>query len=415
MAKKSIKDKTNRAKSGAKSRKTGHSMAKNSIKNKTAIVGIGVVNFSKNIGRSEWYTASQCIKLAADDAGVNIYDIDGMVKNIDDGPDPSYVQKGLGIDNLTYHSESHWGTSAMMNAVQAIASGAANYCVYYQPAHRASGPEKSISDYRVARETRDDSLDLIRYDFFSPFGLIGQTGYVGMTYQRYMYEFGVKPEQIGWIPVVESESAARNPNAIFFDKPITIKDYLNSRMVVNPMREYDVAPKVDGAIAIIITTTERARDLKHKPVIISSCAFGMAPEGQFHTSYTRDSITELPEMKNMARELFRIAGVSPKDIKAAMLDDTFIPYVPMQLEALGFCGRGEGAAFCEGGDRIRPGGELPINTDGGSFGQGKLDMTRIVEAVRQIRGTSTNQIDNADMILVASGAGGPADGLILRG
>ena len=90
-----------------------------SIKDRTAIVGIGVVDFSTNIGRSEWYSACQCIKLAADDAGLNIYDIDGMVKNIDDGPDPSYVQKGLGIDNLTYHSESHWGTSAMMNAVQA--------------------------------------------------------------------------------------------------------------------------------------------------------------------------------------------------------------------------------------------------------------------------------------------------------
>ena len=119
-------------------------------------------------------------------------------------------------------------------------------------------------------------------------------------------------------------------------------------------------------------------------------------------------------MKNMGDELFRIAGMTPKDIKAAMLDDVFNPYVPMQLEALGFCGKGEGAAFCEGGERIRVGGQLPINTDGGSIGQGKLDATRIVEAVRQIRGTSTNQVANADTVLVASGAGGPADGMILR-
>jgi len=389
-------------------------MAIDSTKDKTAIVGMGVVPFSTNIGRTEWYTACQCIKLAADDAGVNIYDIDGMVKNVDDGPDPSYVQKGLGIDNLAYHSESHWGTSAMMNAVQAVASGSSNYCVYYQPAHRVSGPEKSISDYRVAREMRDDSLDLIRYDFFSPFGLIGQPGYVAMMYRRYMHEFGVKPEQVGWVPVVASENAAKNPNAIFFDKPITIDDYLNSPMVADPIRKLDCAPKVDGAIAIIVTTPEKARDLKQKPVIISSSAAGMAPEGQFHTSYTRDIITELPEMKNMGDELFRIAGVSRKDIKAVMLDDCFSPYVPMQLEALGFCNKGEGADFIEGGDRIRVGGELPVNTDGGSIGQGRLDMTRIIEAVRQIRGTSTNQVAGADMVLVASGAGGPADGLILR-
>jgi len=390
-------------------------MAIESIKDKTAIVGIGVVDFSTNIGRSEWYTACQCIKLAANDAGLNIYDIDGMVKNIDDGPDPSYVQKGLGIDNLTYHSESHWGTSAMMNAVQGVASGSCNYCVYYQAAHRVSGPEKSISDYRVAREVKDDSLDMIRYDFFSPFGLIGQPGYVAMMYRRYMHETGITPEQLGWIPVVESENSVKNPNAIFFDKPITIDDYMNSKVITDPIRELDCAPKVDGAIAVIVTTPEKAKALKQKPVIIRSSAAGMAPEEQFHTSYTRDIITELPEMKNMADELFRIAGMSPKDIKVAMLDDTFTPYVPLQLEALGFCGKGEGAAFIEGGDRIRVGGELPVNTDGGSLGQGKFDIMRIVEAVHQIRGTSTNQVSNADTVLVANGAGGPADGLILRG
>ncbi|MFO8011608.1 MAG: lipid-transfer protein [Dehalococcoidia bacterium] len=389
-------------------------MATENIKEKTAIVGIGAVDFSTNIGKTEWYTACECIKLAADDAGLNIYDIDGLVKNVDDGPDPSYVTKGLGIDNLTYHSESHWGNSGMMNAIQAVASGAVNYCVYYQPAHRASGAEKSLSDYRVAKELQDDSLDIIRHDFFDSYGLIGQPGFVGMTYRRYMHEFGARPEQFGWIPIVDSENASRNPNAIFFDKPITIDDYMNSKVVVDPMREYDFAPKVDGAIAIIVTTPERARALRQKPAIISSAAFGMAPEGQFHTSYTREVFTELPEMKNMAQELFRVAGMSPKDIKAAMLDDLFVPYVPMQLEALGFCGRGEGAAFCEGGDRIRVGGELPLNTDGGSIGQGKLDTTRIVEAVRQIRGTSPSQIDNADVVLIASGAGGPADGIILR-
>jgi len=390
-------------------------MALESTKDKTAIVGIGVVPFSTNIGQTEWYTACQCIKLAADDAGVNIYDIDGMVKNVDDGPDPSYTQKGLGIDNLTYHSENHWGTSAMMNAVQGVASGSCNYCVYYASAHRVTGPEKSSSDYRVAREVKDDSLDMIRYDFFSPFGLIDQPGYVAMMYRRLMHEAGYKPEQLGWLPVVESENGAKNPNAIFFDKPITIDDYLNSKMIAAPIRELDCAPKVDGAVAVIVTTPEKAKALKQKPVIISSSAAGMAPEGQFHTSYTRDVITELPEMKNMADELYRIAGIGPHDIKVAMLDDTFTPYVALQLEALGFCGKGEGAAYIEGGERIRVGGELPINTDGGSLGQGKFEMTKIVEAVRQIRGTSTNQVANADTVLVASGAGGPADGMILRG
>ncbi|MFO8101289.1 MAG: lipid-transfer protein [Dehalococcoidia bacterium] len=389
-------------------------MAIESIKDRAAIVGIGVVDFSTDIGRTEWYTACQAIKLAAEEAGVNIDDIDGMVKSVDDGPDPTYTMKGLGIDNILYHSENHWGTSAMMNAVHAVAGGLCNYCIYYQTAHRASGPDKCISDFLVAREFRDDSLDMVRYDFYSPFGLIGEPGYVGMMYRRYIHESGIKPEQLGWVPVTASENAARNPNAIFYDKPIGIDDYMQSKLIADPIRELDCAPKVDGSIAIVITTPERARDLKQKPAIIMSAASGMAPEGQLYTSYTRDKITGLPEMENMAGRLFGGAGVGPEEIQVAMLDDFFTPYVPMQLEALGFCSQGEGPAFIEGGERIRVGGRLPLNPDGGAIGQGRFVTTRLVEAVRQIRGTSTNQVTDADTVLVASGAGGPADGLILR-
>ncbi len=389
-------------------------MAIESIKDRAAIVGIGVVEFSTDIGRTEWYTACQAIKLAAEDAGVNIDDIDGMVKSVDDGPDPTYTMKGLGIDNLLYHSENHWGTSAMMNAVHAVAGGLCNYCVYYQTAHRASGPEQCISDFLVAREFRDDSLDMVRYDFFSPFGLIGEPGYVAMMYRRYMHETGIKPEQLGWVPVVASENAARNPNAIFYDKPITIDDYLQSKLIADPIRELDCAPKVDGSIAIVITTPERAKGLKQEPAIVASAASGMAPEGQLHTSYTREVITGLPEMENMAKKLYHIAGIGPEDVKVAMLDDFFTPYIPVQLEALGFCGKGQAPAFIEDGERIRAGGRLPVNPDGGAIGQGRFVTTRIVEAVRQIRGTSSNQVADADTVLVASGAGGPADGMILR-
>lgn len=384
------------------------------IKDRAAIVGLGVVDFSTNIGRTEWYTACQCIKLAVEDAGLDMNDIDALVKHKDDGPDPSYVQKGIGVDNLLYHSESKYGTSAMMDAVLAVTCGAANYAIYYQPAHRASGPPKSLSEYRVARELKDDMLDLVRYDFYSPFGLIDAPGYVAMTARRYMYAYRATPEQWGWVPVVLSENAARNPRSVFCKKPITIKDYLDSKVIVDPIRQMDCAPRVDGAVAIVVTTMERAKRLKHPPVIISSVAMGTAPEGQVHTSYSRKNIAELPEMANMAKELFRIAGIKPKHIKAAMLDDAFIPYVPMQLEALGFCKKGEGAAFCEGGDRIRVGGELPINTSGGAMAEGKFDTARIVEAVRQIRGASPNQVKDADFVLVTSGAGMPADGMILR-
>ncbi len=385
-----------------------------SIKDRTAIVGIGSTEFSTKIGRSEWDTASQCVLEAIEDAGLKPSDIDCLVKNIDDAPDNSYIQKSVGIENLVYASESHWGTSAMADAVTAVASGAVNYAIYYQAAHRASGLEKSYSDYRAARDIREDNLDMIRHDFYDSFGLIGQPGCFAITFRRYMHEFGVKSEQLGWIPVVLSEYAARNPEAIFYDSPVTIEDYMNSSSIADPIRAMDCAPKVDGTMAIVITSAEKAKSLKQRPAIIMSVAQGTDIEGQLFTSYNQEIITKLPEMQRMGEELFRIAGIATSDIKVAQLDDTFVPLVAMQLEALGFCDKGEGVAFCEGGDRIRIDGQLPLNTAGGNFGNGRLDIARIVEAVRQIRGTSVNQVENAELVLVASGAGGPADGLILR-
>ncbi len=385
------------------------------IKDKVAIVGIGATEFYKDSQRTEYSLACEAIKAAVDECGLNIEDIDGMVKDVDDGYDPSYVQKALGIDNLLYASETHWGTSAMMNAVSSVAAGVANYVVYYRCRNGSSSQVFSPSDYRVAREVLDDSLDMIRYDFYSPFGLLTSEAYVAMTAQRYMHEYGARSEQFGGVVMACSEHASKNPKAIFIDKPISLEEYMKSEVIVDPLRAMDHAPGVDAGIAIIVTTAERAKDLKNKPAIIMSIAAGSAMDGELLTSYNRSSLTGLPEMENVAKDIFPAAGVTAKDIKVAQLDDSFVPYVPMQLEALGFCGRGEGAAFCEGGDRLRVGGEIPINTAGGSLGEGTMGSNRIIEAVRQIRGTSTCQVDNADLVLVASGAGGPADAFILRG
>ncbi len=144
-------------------------------------------------------------------------------------------------------------------------------------------------------------------------------------------------------------------------------------------------------------------------------AQSMAEGAEMMTSYYRPVISGLPEIGNVGRRLFSMAGIGPKDIDVVQLDDSFAPLVALQLEELGFCGRGEGAAFCEGGDHIRVGGRLPLNTSGGSLGEGHLyGLNHIVEAVHQIRGSSPNQVEDVELALVATGAGGPASGLILR-
>lgn len=387
-------------------------MAKGTISGATAVVGVATTELSHDSGRTEYSLACEAIKAAVEDSGLGFDEIDALVKDDADGINPMYVQKAVGIDNLAYASESHWGTSAMVNAVTAVAAGLANNVVYYRCVNGGSG-RRAGTDFKAAKETKDDSLDMIRYDFHAPFGLCSPAGAVAMTVRRYLADHGLDRDDLGWVPVVCSEHASKNPDAIHFESPITIGDYAESAVVVDPLRRADCAPGVDAALAVVITSTERAADLRSAPVRILAVAQGTSTNGEQFSSYNRESLTGLPEMRLMADELFRVAGVDRDDIDVAQLDDRFAPLVAMQIEALGFCGRGEGAAFCEGGDRIRLGGDLPLNTAGGFLGQGHIDGLQVVEAVRQIRGTSSNQVAGAELALVASGAGGPADGLVL--
>jgi acetyl-CoA acetyltransferase len=384
-----------------------------SIKDATAIVGVATTEFSTDSGRTEYSMACEVIKAAADDAGVPLEDIDGMVKDVVDGIDAMYVQKALGMETLTYSSDSHWGTSPLVNAVTAIAAGICNHVVYFRSANNGSG-KRAGSDFRAAKETKDESLDMIRYDLHHPFGLMDPAGSVGMCVRRYLADYGVTAEQVGWVPVVCSEHGAENPHATFHDAPLKLGDYLASEMVVDPLRRLDIAPEVDGAIAIVLSSAERAPDLAQSPVYVQAVAQGTGTNGEHYSNYSREVLTRLPEMELMGRELFRVAEAGPNDITLAQLDDRFAPLVPMQLEALGFCGEGEGGAFCEGGDNLRVGGRLAINTGGGFLGEGFSHGVNVIEAVRQMRGTSPNQVPGAELVMVATGAGGPADGVILR-
>ena len=385
----------------------------NSIKDTVAIVGVATTEFSEDSGRTEYSMACEVIKAAADDAGVPLEDIDGMVKDVVDGIDAMYVQKALGMETLTYSSDSHWGTSPLINAVTALAAGICSHVVYYRSANNGSG-KRAGSDFRAAKETKDESLDLIRYDLHHPFGLMGPAGSAGIGIRRYLRDYGVGAEQVGWVPVVCSEHGSNNPHAAFRNAPLTIEDYLASELVVDPLRRLDIAPEVDGAIAIVLSRAELAADLAKQPVYVGAVAMGSGTNGEHYSSYSRDDIAGLPEMELMAAELYRVAGVGPDDIHVAQLDDRYAPYVPMQLEALGFCGKGEGGAFCEGGDNLRVGGRLAINTGGGFLSEGFSHGVNVIEAVHQIRGTSTNQLDGVELAMVATGAGGPADGVILH-
>jgi len=387
-----------------------------SIRKKAAIAGIGMSGFSRDSQRTELYLACQCIKAALDDAGLTPEDVDGLVKQTDDASDEHAVTSSMGMGNLTYFGECRWraAPSAMvMRAAMAVAAGMANYIVVYRS---VNGSSKRRMTPSMRTSGQMSTSDMLQWTFHAPFGHMSDVGRVAMIVRRYMHEFRVGADAFGWVPTVCREHGARNPNGMFYKKPITIKDYLKSAVVVEPLRRLDYYEEADAAAALVVTTAEKARDLRHRPAYVLGAAQNMLAETEELTPYYGSAMSGLPETAQVARTLFNMARVARKDIQCVQVDDSYGPLVPMQLEELGFCRRGEGVAFCEKGDRLRVGGQLPLNTSGGSLGEGHIHgMNHVVEAVRQIRGTSTAQVKDAELVLVASGAGGPASGLILGG
>ena len=230
---------------------------------------------------------------------------------------------------------------------------------------------------------------------------------------RIMHEYGVTSEDFGLVAVADRKHAATNPKAHFYGQPITIEDHQASRWIVEPLHLLDCCQETDGGQALLVTTLERARDLPGATAVINGAAQAIAGEQQMMRSYGRESLVGLPEMGICARQLWESSGLGPDDIQTAVIYDHFTPFVLPQLEEFGFCKRGEAKDFMANG-AIEIGGRLPINTHGGQLGEAYLHgMNGIAEGVRQIRGTSVNQVDNVSNVLVTGGTGVPTSALLL--
>jgi len=386
------------------------------IKDRAAIVGIGATEFSRDSGRSEFQLACEAIKAAVEDAGLSIKDIDGMVKFTIDYTDETQIVSSLGIPELAYFGECGWGGGAscatVLHAAAAVVTGIAKYVVCYRAMNERSGRRYGRVQVPIEEALRAPNA---HFGMIMPFGFATPPAWVAMFARRYMHEFGATSPQFGWVSVVCREHACMNPRAMFYGRPITIKDHQESRMIVEPLRLFDCCVDTDGAVVLIVTTAARAKHLKQRPAFILAGAQGTATDGELMTSLYRPRISLLPEAWYTAQELWRTSGVTPEDIDVVQFYDAFTPLIPMQLEEYGFCAVGEGAAFCEGGDRIRVGGKLPVNTSGGHLSEAYIHgLNLIAEGVRQIRGTSTAQVKDAELCLVTGGLGVPTSALILR-
>jgi acetyl-CoA acetyltransferase len=382
-----------------------------SLRNRAAICGIGQTEFSKASGRSELQLACEAAKAALDDAGLHPRDVDGLVTFTMDSSEEAEVARNLGIPTLTMFSRVPYGGGAacavVMHAAMAIATGAAEVVLCYRALNERSGMR--FGGAGMAAAMLPPWLD-----WYGPYGLLSPAAWVALHARRYMHEYGVTNEDFGRISVVDRKHAATNPAAWFYQRAITLEDHQSSRWIVEPvLRLLDCCQESDGGVALVVTTPERARDLRQRPALIAAAAQGAADDGEQMTSYYRPEITGLPEMTVVAAKLWSESGLTPGDIQTAFLYDHFTPFVLVQLEELGFCGRGEAKDFATI-ENLSIGGRLPINTSGGLLGEAYIHgMNGITEAVRQIRGTSCNQVDRVEHVLVTAGTGCPTSGLIL--
>lgn len=383
-----------------------------SLGGRAAIAGIGQTEFSKASGRSELQLACEAVKAALDDAGLAPDDVDGLVTFTLDSSEEMELGRNLGIDELSLFSRVPYGGGAaagvVLQAAMAVAAGVAEVVVCYRGFNERSG-----SRFGSFAGSMAGGMPPF-LSWYAPWGLLTPASWVALHARRYMETYGVTNEDFGAIAVVDRKHAATNPDAWFYERPITIEEHQASRWVVEPvLRLLDCCQESDGGVALVVTSVERARDLRQAPAVVTAAAQGATFDSEMMTNYYRDDLLGLPEMGVVGNQLWKMSGLMPTDISTAFLYDHFTPFVLMQLEELGFCERGQARHFATV-ENLSVGGRLPINTNGGLLGEAYIHgMNGITEAVRQVRGSSVNQVEDVEHVLVTAGAGVPTSGLIL--
>jgi acetyl-CoA acetyltransferase len=374
-----------------------------------SIAGIGRTPYSKRSGRSNLELSIEAIRVALNDAGLQHDDLDGLVTSVVDTSDPSTVAESLGLDTIRYFAATPYGGGGICAAVQeaaaAVVTGAASVVAVYRGMN-------GRSQLRYGQGYGDvQSVPYMAYS--SLYGNLTPAQQLSLNIRRYMHEFGVTSADFGAISVVSRKHASTNPDAYFYQQPITLEDHQSSRWIVEPVLHLlDCCMESDGGIALIVCSSERARDSPHGAIRLAAASQGLSGKARLMMNYYRDTVPRLPEIEIVGANLWR-AGLKPSDIDVAILYDNFSPFVMMQLEALGFCGPGEAKDFVREG-HIEIGGGLPVNTNGGMLGEAYIHgMNGILEAVRQLRGSAANQVADAHHVLVTAGPGTPASGIVL--
>lgn len=379
------------------------------LKDKACIVGVGESAYTRGSEQTVLRLVLEASRYAVADAGLNVQDIDGFVL-------PGYfvfqeaLAANLGIENLRYSSMIQMGgaspVTALQSAAMAVVTGVAtNILIPFG--------WNGYSESRVSRRERPNSLPLrenamsqaVR-NFYAPYGALVPMQYYAWLATRHRELYRTTDEDMAQVALACRAHAQHNPRAYMYNRPLTLEQYLDSPMIAEPFRVLDCCLETDGACAIVVTSPERARDLRHDPVYIMGVAEGHP--------YPADDISNRPDFFKIglsfaAPHALGMADVTVQDMDFAQIYDCFTYVVMLQLEALGFCGTGESREFVQDG-RLGIGGDLPINTHGGLHSEAHVwGHNHVVEATRQLRREAALQVEDCELGLV-TGWGDFGDG-----
>jgi acetyl-CoA acetyltransferase len=365
-----------------------------------AVAGVGYTELSKKSGRSVLSLATEAARGAADDAGLPLAEVDGVVSFsiLNDSVPSEAVATTLALPGLRYVMDFQQGGQSpcfmVQQAAMAVAQGYAENVLVFRALNGRSG-------VRVGSASLAGGAGQFRY----PIGYSAYLMYIAMWARRYMHETGATTEDLASVAIAQRAYATRNERAIL-RKPLDLETYLDSPMVADPFRAADCTSEVDGACAVLVTSAGRARSLRHPPALIASAAYRAGPRPGLdigdqlsYGDYTRNFTSLLRE------ELFGRAGLQPADVDFAEIYDCFTSTVLFGLEGLGLCERGAAGPFVRSGATGQH-GQLPVNTNGGLLAEGYLHgMNTVAEAVLQIQGRGGNrQVPRHEVAVVTSGA-----------
>ena len=385
------------------------------LKDQTAVVGVGATPYYKrgqSLPQTPFEMAGKAMLAALDDAGLTVDDVDGLaLYSVGLGGDTSLFAQVMGIPEVRFTAMLTGGGGGAAGSVglaaAAIHSGMATTVVSLMTLQQAVSRFGASYAPRGKPGAQYSAPPSPEKDFTAPSGLMGPGQMFAVLAMRHMHLYGTRREHFAEVVISQRENAIRRETSLM-KVPLTLDDYFNARLIAEPLCLYDFCLECDGAVAVVTTSLERAKDLRHPPVKVTASAHG--GHGRWGQAITwmnmPDEYFVSSGHRPVARRLWDMAGMTAADVDVALIYDHFSPMVIMQLEDYGFCGIGEGGPFVADGN-IRYGtGSIPVNTHGGNLSEAYIiGMTHVKEAVEQMRGTAVNQVTDASVALVT---GGPA-------